>query len=86
MLSQITSHGLALTDPAVWEGPAAVDFSGQVWPGRPVNAGHRARHPDGAAAAGRRRPGNVTNAGSGLPVVGQLPAVGGLVGGLTNGL
>ena len=32
MLSQITSHGLALTDPNVWSGPAASNFASGVWP------------------------------------------------------
>lgn len=32
VLSQITSHGLALTDPNVWAGPAASVFANQVWP------------------------------------------------------
>src|SRR3954447_26173105 len=32
VLSQVTSHGLALTDPNVWAGPAASVFSNNVWP------------------------------------------------------
>jgi len=32
VLSQINAHGLALTDPNVWAGPAASMFANQVWP------------------------------------------------------
>jgi len=30
--SQVTSHGLALTDPNVWAGPAATNFANVIWP------------------------------------------------------
>ena len=32
VLSQVTSHGLALTDPLVWQGPAATNFASAIWP------------------------------------------------------
>ena len=32
VLSQVTSHGLALTDPNVWSGPTATNFASSVWP------------------------------------------------------
>jgi hypothetical protein len=32
LLSQVVSHGTALTDPNVWAGPAASVFAQQVWP------------------------------------------------------
>ncbi|HET9167965.1 MAG TPA: hypothetical protein VFN97_00975 [Actinospica sp.] len=32
VLNQITSHGLALTDPNVWAGPAATNFASAIWP------------------------------------------------------
>ena len=31
-LSQITSHGTALSDPNIWAGPAATNFASAVWP------------------------------------------------------
>ncbi|NUR26974.1 MAG: hypothetical protein HOV83_14215 [Catenulispora sp.] len=87
VLSQVTSHGLALTDPNVWAGPAASVFSNNVWP---VAQGQldqvRATLTDlQQQVAGILS--NITSAGSGgLPVVGSLPVVGPLVGGLTSGL
>lgn len=86
VLSQITSHGLALTDPAVWEGPAASLFSSTIWP----NAQGQLDTVRATLMELQQQVGgilsNVTQAGSGLPVVGSLPVVGGLVGGLTQGL
>jgi len=90
VLNQVTSHGLALTDPNVWAGPAASIFSGTVWPAAQTQLDQvRATLADlQQQVAGILS--NITQAGSGgLPVVGglgQLPVVGGLVGGLTNGL
>jgi hypothetical protein len=87
VLSQVTSHGLALTDPNVWAGPAASVFSNNVWP---VAQGQldqvRATLTDlQQQVAGILS--NISSAGSGgLPVVGSLPVVGPLVGGLTSGL
>ncbi len=88
VLSQITSHGLALTDPAVWEGPAASLFSSTIWPAAQQQLDTvRATLMELQQQVGGVL-GNVTQAGSsgGLPVVGSLPVVGGLVNGLTSGL
>ena len=86
VLSQITSHGLALTDPAVWEGPAASLFSSTIWPAAQTQLDSvRSTLMELQQQVGGILS-NVTQAGSGLPVVGQLPVVGNLVGGLTQGL
>ena len=89
LLSQITSHGLALTDPNVWAGPAASVFANNVWP----SAQTQLDQVRGVLADLQGQVGqivnNITAAGGGLPVVGSigsLPVVGGLVGGLTGGL
>lgn len=87
-LSQVTSHGLALTDPNVWAGPAASLFSNQVWPA----AQTQLDSVRGTLTQLQQQVGgilnNITQAGSGIPVLGSLPVVGSLplVGGLTNGL
>ncbi|MFL6117516.1 MAG: hypothetical protein ACJ786_40115 [Catenulispora sp.] len=90
VLNQISSHGLALTDPNVWAGPAASMFSNNVWP----VAQTQLDQVRGTLADLQQQVAgilsNITQAGSaGLPGVGtlnSLPVVGGLVGGLTNGL
>ena len=88
VLSQITSHGLALTDPAVWEGPAASLFSQQVWPGVQQTLDTvRGTLMELQQQVGGVI-GNFTNAGSGLPVLGsltQLPVAGQVVGSLLGG-
>ena len=83
VLSQITSHGLALTDPNVWAGPAASNFTNVVWPQAQTllnqvsgSLGQVQQQVSGILS-------NITQAGSGLPLVSSLPQVGGLpVGGL----
>lgn len=85
VLSQITSHGLALTDPSVWEGPAASLFSSNVWPAAQSQLDAvRSTLMDLQQQVGGILS-NVTNAGSGLPGLGSLtnlPVAGSLVGSL----
>jgi hypothetical protein len=76
VLSQITSHGLALSDPNVWAGPAASNFSNVVWPQAQTqldqvraSLGQVQQQVSGIL-------GNITQAGSGLPLVGGLQNVG----------
>ncbi|NUR62245.1 MAG: hypothetical protein HOV87_26830 [Catenulispora sp.] len=87
VLSQVSSHGLALTDPNIWAGPAASLFSNNVWP---VAQGQLDQVRGTLTDLQQQVAGilsSITQAGSGgLPVVGSLPVVGGLVGGLTSGL
>ena len=87
MLSQITSHGLALTDPNIWAGPAASLFGNSVWPEVQSLLGQLTPVLGGVQQQVGGILNGITQAGSGgLPVVGSLPVVGGLVSGLTNGL
>jgi hypothetical protein len=82
VLSQINSHGIALTDPNVWAGPAATSFASSVWPAAQTQLdqirgtlGQVQQQVSGILN-------NITSAGTGLPVVGALPQVGGLPVGL----
>lgn len=86
VLSQVTSHGLALTDPNVWAGPAASTFSGTVWPAAQsqLDAVRGTLTDLQQQVAGILS--NITQAGSGLPVVGALPMVGNVAGNLVGGL
>jgi hypothetical protein len=77
-LTQVTSHGLALTDPNVWAGPAASMFSNNVWPVAQtqldtVRGTLTELHQQVTGILN-----NITQAGSGLPVLGSLPGVGSL--------
>ena len=83
VLTQITSHGLALTDPNVWAGPAASTFGNQVWP----EAQSLLDQVRGTLGQVQQQVGgvlnNITQAGSGLPALGALPQLGNLpLGGL----
>lgn len=78
VLSQVTSHGLALTDPNVWAGPAASIFSGTVWPAAQTQLdavrgtlGELHSQVSGILS-------NITQAGAGTPVLGALPGLGAL--------
>jgi hypothetical protein len=88
VLTQITSHGLALTDPNVWAGPAASNFGGNVWPQVQTQL-DQVRGTLGELqqqVAGVLN--NITQAGSGLgglPQLGSLPLGGLPVGGLPVG-
>jgi hypothetical protein len=86
VLSQVTSHGLALTDPNVWAGPAASTFSGTVWPAAQsqLDAVRGTLSDLQQQVAGILS--NITQAGSGLPVLGALPTVGNVAGNLVGGL
>lgn len=72
VLSQITSHGLALSDPNIWAGPAASNFTNAVWPQAQAqldqvrsSLGQVQQQVSGILN-------NITQAGSGIPVVGGL--------------
>lgn len=86
VLSQVTSHGLALTDPNVWAGPAASTFSGTVWPAAQSQLDlvrgtltDLQQQVSGILS-------NITQAGAGLPVAGALPMVGNVANNLLGGL
>lgn len=87
LLSQITSHGLALTDPNVWAGPAASTFANNVWPQVQTQLDSvRGTLTDLQSQVGGIL-NNITQAGSGVPVLGSLPSLGSLpVSGLPIGL
>jgi hypothetical protein len=81
VLSQISSHGIALSDPNIWAGPAASNFANSVWPQAQgqldqvrASLGQVQQQVSGIL-------GNITQAGSGLPVVGSVTQQ---VGNLTN--
>jgi hypothetical protein len=73
VLSQITSHGLALTDPNVWAGPAASNFASVIWPQAQsqLNQVSASLGQVQQQVAGILN--NITQAGSGIPAVGSLP-------------
>jgi hypothetical protein len=81
VLTQINSHGIALTDPNVWAGPAASTFSNVVWP----QAQTQLDQVRGSLTQLQQQVAgilnNITQAGSGLPQLGGLP-----LGGLPVGL
>jgi hypothetical protein len=77
VLSQITSHGLELTDHNVWAGPAASTFAGTVWPELQNQLGTITTALGGLQSQVSGILNNITSAGasplSGLPVVSSLP-------------
>lgn len=79
VLSQITSHGLALTDPNTWAGPAATNFASVVWPEVQGTLGSLTSTLNGLQGQVSGILNNITAAGasplSSLPVVGSLPVV-----------
>ena len=83
-LTQVTSHGLALTDPNVWAGPAASLFSNNVWP----TAQTQLDQVRGTLTQLQQQVAgilnNISQAGGGIPALGALPSLGSLpvVGGL----
>lgn len=79
LVNQIMSHGLALTDPNVWAGPAATAFSSTVWPQVQSELGQVTGSLGGLQQQVTGILNNITQAGSGLP------ALGGLTGGLPIG-
>ena len=84
VLSQVTSHGLALTDPNVWSGPTATNFASSVWPEVQTQLNQVTGVLGGLQGQVSGILNNITQAGS-LPLVGSLP-VGNLTSGPTNGL
>ncbi|HTJ66863.1 MAG TPA: hypothetical protein VL551_04975 [Actinospica sp.] len=76
-LSQITSHGLALTDQTIWSGPAASLFAGSVWPELQNQLGTVTSALSGLQSQVSGVLNSITAAGSsplsGLPVVSSLP-------------
>lgn len=82
VLTQITSHGLALTDPNVWAGPAASTFANTVWP----QVQTQLDQVRGSLSDVQQQVGgilnNITQAGSALPGLGGLPLSGLPIGGL----
>ena len=89
VLGQITSHGLALTDQNLWQGPAATNFANVVWPEVASQLNTVTGALSGLQGQVSGVLNNITSAGS-LPLVGSLPLSGVTsalpVGGLTNGL
>jgi hypothetical protein len=81
VLSQITSHGLALTDPNVWSGPSASNFATAVWPEVQTQLNQVTGVLGGLQNQVSGILTNITQAGS-LPLVGSLPLGGLPVGGL----
>lgn len=77
VLSQITSHGLALTDPNVWSGPTATNFASSVWPEVQSQLGTVTSALNGLQGQVAGILNNITSAGSSplssLPVVSSLP-------------
>lgn len=75
--SQITSHGLALTDPNVWAGPAATNFANIIWPQVENQLSQVNGALNGLQSQVAGILSSVTAAGSSplssLPVVSQLP-------------
>ena len=72
VLSQITSHGLALTDPNVWSGPAATTFASGVWPEVQSSLNQVTGVLTGLQGQVSGILNSITTAGS-LPLVGSLP-------------
>jgi hypothetical protein len=83
VLAQITSHGLALTDPNIWSGPTATNFAGAVWPEVQGQLSQVTGALGGLQGQVSGILNNITQAGS-LPLAGSLP-VSGLTGGLPVG-
>jgi len=83
VLGQITSHGLALTDPNIWAGPAASNFAGSVGPQVQSQLNTVSGSLGGLQQQVSGILNNITQAGNGLPLAGSLPSLGSLpVGGL----
>ena len=72
VLSQINSHGLALTDPNVWSGPAASNFASGVWPQVQTQLNQVTGVLGGLQNQVSGVLNSITQAGS-LPLVGSLP-------------
>lgn len=89
VLGQITSNGLALTDPNVWAGPAASTFTNQVWPTaqQQLDAVRTTLAELQQQVAGILS--NITAAGGAVPGLGAVTGIAQglpLVGSLTQGL
>jgi len=84
VLTQINSHGSALSDPNVWAGPAASNFAGVIWP----QAQTQLDQVRGSLTQVQQQVAgilnNITQAGSGLPL-GGLPVSGLPISGLPIG-
>jgi len=80
VLGQITSHGLALTDPNIWSGPTATNFANVVWPEVATQLNSVSGALSGLQGQVSGILNNITSAGS-LPLVSSLP-----ISGLTSGL
>ena len=80
-LGQITSHGLALTDPNIWQGPAAANFANVVWPQVQSQLNQVSGALNGLQSQVSGILNNITQAGS-LPLVNSLPLSGLPVGSL----
>jgi hypothetical protein len=78
VLGQITSHGLALTDPNIWAGPAASNFAGVVWPQVQSQLNQVSGSLGGLQQQVSGILNNITQAGNGLPLAGSLPSLGAL--------
>jgi hypothetical protein len=83
LVSQIISHGTALTDPNQWAGPAATVFAQQLWPEVQSQLGSLQGTLGGLQSQVSGILSNITQAGSGLPLgglssLGSLPVIGGL--------
>jgi hypothetical protein len=74
-LGQITSHGLALTDPNIWSGPTATNFASAVWPEVQSQLNQVSGVLGGLQGQVSGILNNITQAGS-LPLVGSLPLSG----------
>jgi hypothetical protein len=85
VLSQITSNGLALTDPNIWSGPTATNFASAVWPEVQTQLNQVSGALNGLQSQVSGILNNITQAGS-LPLVGSLPLSSLPTSGLTNGL
>ncbi|HEV2346868.1 MAG TPA: hypothetical protein VGS97_22390 [Actinocrinis sp.] len=73
LMNQIVAHGTALTDPNVWAGPAASIFSQQVWPQVQSQLGQLTGSLGSLQQQVMGTLNNITQAGSGLPLLGSLP-------------
>lgn len=83
VLGQINSHGIALTDPNIWAGPAASNFAGAIWPQVQGQLNTVSGSLGGLQQQVSGILNNITQAGNGLPMAGSLPSLGSLpVGGL----
>lgn len=86
LVSQIVTHGTALTDPNTWAGPAASIFSQQVWPQVQSQLGQLTGSLGSLQQQVMGTLNNITQAGSGLGLpLGSLP-LGGLSSLPINGL